>query len=131
MTMRLRLRAATGAVALAALVVGAVPAAAPAATENGITPKRPKAGATAAEGSRPTFRFKVKGAGQLFVHVCPSRRRGSDGLICTDGMIARAKREGGTGSVKAKFFDFDSFWLNTPGTYYWQAYRIDCKGDLS
>ena len=45
MTMRLRPRAATGAVALRALAVGAVPATAPAATKNGITPKRPKAGA--------------------------------------------------------------------------------------
>lgn len=23
------------------------------------------------------------------------------------------------------FFDFPSFWMNTPGTYYWQAYRIE------
>ena len=131
MTMRLRPRAATGAGALAALVAGAVPAAAPAATKNGITPKRPKAGATVAEGSRPTFRFNVKGAGTLWVHVCTSRKRDSEGLICTEGMISQAKRKGSTGSIKAKFFDFETFWLNAPGTYYWQAFRIDCEGDLS
>ena len=131
MTMRLRPRAATGAVALAELVSGAVPAAAPAATKNGITPKRPKAGATVAVGSRPTFRFTVKGAGTLWVHVCTSRKRDSEGLICTDGMISQAKRKGSTGSMKAKFFDFETFWLNAPGTYHWQAYRIDCEGDLS
>ena len=39
--------------------------------------------------------------------------------------------KGGRFSAKMRFFDFPEFWLNNPGTYYWQAYRIDCEGDLS
>ena len=29
-------------------------------------------------------------------------------------------------SVKATYFDYPTFWLNSPGTYYWQAHRINC-----
>jgi len=42
--------------------------------------------------------------------------------------LGEAKKKNGVYSFKAKFFDFPTFWLNTPGTYYWQAYRIDCSG---
>ena len=30
-----------------------------------------------------------------------------------------------------KFFDFPEFWLNSPGTYYWQAFRIACTAASS
>jgi hypothetical protein len=32
---------------------------------------------------------------------------------------------------KPKLYTFPGFWLQTPGTYYWQAHRIQCEGDLS
>src|SRR5829696_1845669 len=116
--------------ALAALL--AVPTVAFAATKNGITPTSPKAGKTIAVGERPTMKGRVNGAGQVYVHVCKSKKKDADGLICTKEAIKRAKKKGGKFSVKLPFFDFPEFWLNSPRTYYWQAHRIACEGgDIS
>ena len=46
-------------------------------------------------------------------------------------MIDQAKKKNGRFKLKAQFFDFPAFWLNTPGTYYWQAHRISCEGDIN
>ena len=35
--------------------------------------------------------------------------------------------QGSRFKYRPKFFDFPGFWLNTPGTYYWQAHRISCE----
>jgi|tagenome__1003787_1003787.scaffolds.fasta_scaffold20267337_2 hypothetical protein len=110
--------------ALAALL--AVPTVALGATKHGITPKSPKAGSTIPVGERPTMKGKVKGPGQVYVHVCKSKHKDDDGLICSDEAIKRAKKKNGRFSVKLDFFDFPGFWLNSPGTYYWQAHRIAC-----
>ncbi len=99
---------------------------------SGITPLSPKANATVAVGKSPTFKMRVKGSGQVWVHVCASKKKDSDGVICHEASIGRAKKKGSTFSYKPEFFQFDEFWLNTPGTYYWQAFRIACEGgDLS
>src|SRR5919198_597455 len=102
--------------------------AASAATKHGITPQSPKAGETVATGKSPTFKMKVSGSGQVWVHVCKSNKKDSEGVICHDESIGRAKKKGSVFQYKPKFFDFDAFWLNTPGTYYWQAHRIACEG---
>jgi hypothetical protein len=117
--------------ALAALL--AVPTVAFGATKHGITPTSPKAGATIPVGKRPTMKGKVKGPGQVYVHVCKSKKKDKDGLICSTEAIQKAKKKNGKFSVKLKFFDFPEFWLNSPGTYYWQAHRIACivGSDLS
>ena len=115
--------------ALAALL--AVPTVALGATKNGITPKSPKAGATIPVGKRPTMKGKVKGPGQVWVHVCKSKKKDADGVICTDESIGRAKKKNGVFQYKPKFFDFPEFWLNSPGTYYWQAHRISCNASAS
>ena len=110
----------------------AVPTAASAATKNGITPTSPKAGKTIPVGERPTMKGRVRGPGQVYVHVCKSKRKDADGLICSKEAIKRAKKRSGRFSVKLPFFDFPEFWLNSPGTYYWQAHRIACEGgDIS
>ena len=110
----------------------ALPTVALAATKNGITPTSPKAGKTIAVGKRPTMKGRVNGSGQVYVHVCKSKKKDADGLICTKEAIKRAKKKGGRFSVKLPFFDFPEFWLNSPGTYYWQAHRIACEGgDIS
>jgi hypothetical protein len=110
----------------------ALPTVAFAATKNGITPTSPKAGKTIPVGKRPTMKGRVSGPGQVYVHVCKSKKKDSDGLICTKEAIKRAKKSGGRFSVKLPFFDFPEFWLNSPGTYYWQAHRIACEGgDIS
>jgi hypothetical protein len=109
----------------------AVPSAATAATKNGITPLAPKAGKSVPAGERPTFKMRVKGRGQVWVHVCKSKRRDSEGVICSTESIGRARKKGSSYQYKAKFFDFPGFWLNSPGTYYWQAHRIACNAAIT
>jgi hypothetical protein len=118
---------------LTLLVAGLLmlPATASAATKNGITPLAPKAGKSVPAGKRPTFKIRATGGGQVWVHVCKSKKKDKTGLICTKESIGRAHKKGGVFKYKAPFFDFPEFWLNSPGTYYWQAHRISCEGDLS
>jgi len=108
---------------------GVLAAAAPARAASGIRPLSPRAGATVPTGRSPVFRARVHGPGHVWVRVCGSRKRGAAGLICATDSIGRAKRgKDGVASYRPRFYDFPSFWLNRPGTYYWQAYRIACAG---
>jgi hypothetical protein len=116
---------------LAVVVVLALAAPALAATKHGVTPISPKANASVPAGQSPTFRMRAKGGGTVWVHVCKSKKRDSDGVICHEASIGQAKRSNGVYKFKPKFFDFPEFWLNTPGTYYWQAFRIKCEGNIS
>jgi hypothetical protein len=97
---------------------------------NGITPLSPKSGQTVPAGKSPTFKMRVHGKGEVFVLVCKSPKRHKDGTICHGASIGQAHKHGGVFTYKPQFFDFPAFWLNTPGTYYWQAYRIDCSTNL-
>ena len=106
----------------------AVPTAASAATKNGITPVAPKAGKSVPAGKSPTFKTRSNGPGQVWIHVCKSKKKDADGLICNKESIGRAKKKSGVFRYKPRFFDFPAFWLNSPGTYYWQAHRISCTG---
>ena len=106
-----------------------LPSSAAAATKNGVTPLAPKAGKSVPAGKRPTFKVRATGGGQVWVHVCKSRKRDKTGLICSKEAIGRAKKKGGSYKFKAKFFDYPAFWLNSPGRYYWQAHRIDCNSN--
>jgi hypothetical protein len=117
-----------GALAAGVLLAVGAPSAS-AQTAKGITVVSPKSGASVAAGERPTFKMRVRGSGQVWVHVCKSRAKDGDGVICSDESIGRASKKGGTHQYKPKFFDFPEFWLNSPGTYYWQAHRIDCAGN--
>src|SRR4051794_5728903 len=99
------------------LVTGLVLAlASPALAASGITPLSPKSGSTVPAGQSPTFKMRVKGSGQVWVHVCKSKKKDSDGVICDDESIGRAKKKGGVFQYTPKFFDYDEFWLNNPGT---------------
>jgi hypothetical protein len=110
------------------LVVGLAAQAAWAAEKNGITPLAPKAGSSVAHGRSPTFRMTVDGPGTVWVHVCKSAKKRADGTICSTSSIGEAHKRGDEFRYKPKFFNYKSFWLNVPGTYYWQAHRIDCAG---
>ena len=103
-----------------------------AATKNGITPLSPKAGTSVPAGKAATFRMRVSdpGAG-VFMHVCKSSKKDRQGMICKKATILQAKKRNGVWVAKQTFFDFPAFWLNNPGTYYWQAYRIECTGSSS
>ena len=100
--------------------------------KNGVTPLTPKTGASVPVGQPVTFKLKAIGpSAGVFVHVCKSKRKDADGMICSDEVIGKAKKKsGGRYEYKAKFFDYPEFWLNNPGTYYWQAYRTDCSASL-
>lgn len=111
---------------LAALALTAP--AASASEKNGITPLAPKAGSSVPEGRSPTFRIGVDGPGTVWVHVCKSARKRADGTICSTSSIGEAAKRGDEFRYRPKFFNYASFWLNVPGTYYWQANRIDCAG---
>jgi hypothetical protein len=113
--------------AVAAGLLGAAPALA----SNGITPIAPANGATVPVGKAPTFKMRVHGPGTVWVVVCKSAKRHKDGTICDSQTLGRARRSHGSlFTFKPKFFDFPGFWLVTPGTYYWQAYRIHCTTNL-
>ncbi len=115
--------------ALCAFTALALATPAAAATKNGITPLAPKAGTSVPAGKAATFRMKVSdpGAG-VFVHVCKSSKKDRQGMICRKATILQAKKRKGAFEAKQTFYDFPAFWLNNPGTYYWQAYRIECTG---
>ena len=113
----------------ALLFVLALAGSAGAATKNGITPLGPKAGGSVPSGKALTFKMRVNDpASGVFVHVCKSKRKDREGLICDDPILGPAKKRNGVFQVKQRFFDFPEFWLNNPGRYYWQAYRIECTG---
>ena len=115
--------------ALAALMLAAaIPALAGAATMNGLTPISPTRGATVEEGTRPVFTGQVRGRGSVWVRVSTSRRVDDDGLIEDDAAVLPARRRDGRFRARARFYDYPEFWLNTPGTYFWQAHRIACGG---
>ena len=118
--------------ATCALTALALAGPAAATTKNGITPLAPKAGTSVPAGKAATFRMKVAdpGAG-VFVHVCKSNKRDKQGMICKKATILQAKKRKGAWEAKQTFFDFPAFWLNNPGTYYWQAYRIECTSGTS
>jgi hypothetical protein len=118
--------------ALTAFTALALAGPAAAATKNGITPLAPKAGTSVPSGKAAKFRMRVNdpGAG-VFVHVCKSKKKDKQGMICRKATILQAKKRKGAFEAKQTFYDFPAFWLNNPGTYYWQAYRIECSGGSS
>ena len=119
--MRLRLAL----LALLLLAQGAAPALA--ATKHGITPLAPAAGDEVPKGTSPTFRARVRGAGEVWVRVCSSADKDRDGVICDRLALGRATRhKGGVYEFKPRYRDFPDFWLNRAGTYHWQAYRVAC-----
>ena len=111
--------------AVAALLLSAAPALA----KNGVDPVSPKRGDTVPVGKPVTFKMNISGDHNgVFVHVCKSRKQNRVGMICDSPIIGQAKKKRGSRfEYRAKLFDFPEFWLNTPGTYYWQAYRTHCN----
>ena len=118
--------------ALTAFTALALAGPASAVTKNGITPLAPKAGTSVPAGKAATFRMRVSkpGAG-VFMHVCKSKKKDKEGMICKKATILQAKKRKGVFQAKQTFYDFPAFWLNNPGTYYWQAYRIECHSGSS
>ncbi len=91
----------------------------------------PSSGKTVKKGGKLTFKAKLDPASEasgVFVLVSKSKKTGADGLI-SDGMYMRTMQLSGgsyTNTVE-KYPALTSWFLNRPGTYYWQAYAIDCS----
>jgi hypothetical protein len=117
----------SGALAVAAVALAA--ASAPAATEHGITPLSPKPGATIPAGKRALFRARVAAAdGAVWVYVCRTAVRDDDGVIC--GATARSyavRKANRIAEYRPRPNGAAGAWLRTPGTYYWQVFRVDCE----
>ena len=100
----------------------------PALAAGGITPVSPKSGSTVPSGKSPTFKMKVKGAGQVWVHVCRTKRRNAAGVICIKTPAGQATRKNGAFEFAPRLRPgFAACWLNNPGRYFWQAHRIYCN----
>jgi hypothetical protein len=111
-----------------AVATAATAGSATAATKHGITPLAPKPGTSVPAGRSPVFRVRVKGPGQVWIHVCKSKHTDRWGVICARESIGRAKKKRhSTFEFKPTFYDYPEFWLNEPRTYYWQAFRIYCN----
>jgi hypothetical protein len=106
-------------------------------TKNGIRLLSPKNGATVptvvASGKVPTFRARVRGHGHVWFTVCRSKKRAADGQLCRGnadaldtGKKGKKTKKGRYYSFKPDVYTFPSYYLNTPGTYYWQVFRISC-----
>jgi hypothetical protein len=115
--------------ALAALLLSSAPALA----KNGVEPVSPKRGDTVPAGKSVTFKMNIRGDHSgVFVHICRSKQQNRVGMICHSPVIGQARKKRGVRfEYKAKLYDYPEFWLNTPGTYYWQAYRTYCKTTTS
>ncbi len=99
-----------------------------AATRHGVTPVAPADGDSVPVGKAPTFSVRASGGGEVFVRICRSKAKRRDGLICARESVGRAKRgKGGLYRYRPQFHDFPAYWLNRPGTYYWQGHRIKCE----
>lgn len=128
-------RTVLGLLATATLALGLVaPGAAGAAGPAQVAPKR---GAVVAVGSQPTFKVRDASSAArkygVFITISTTKRRKANGdLKTTDiGTFARMKRRGSRYSFKPKNYTFPTWFMARPGTYYWQAYRIDCSGGNS
>jgi hypothetical protein len=124
---RVRTLALTATLVALALVV-AMAGWASASTKHGITPLTPSSGTSVPAGKSMVLRMRVKGPGQVWVHVCRSKRRNAAGVICIKTPAGQAMRKNGVFEFKPRLRPgLDGYWLNKPGRYYWQAHRIYCN----
>ena len=93
------------------------------------TPLAPANGASHTAGtSPPTFRARTQpGDSYLWVHVSRSPATDAKGILASDVTLSSLSPSADDGSVyefTPMSYTFPGYWLVTPGTYYWQAYRI-------
>lgn len=78
--------------------------------------------------SAPIFRVQTQpGEPSLWLHISRSPTTDAKGVIGSDAHLDtfRASPLGAdVYEVQPIFYDHPGFWMNEPGTYYWQAYRI-------
>jgi hypothetical protein len=119
--------------ALAAAASAAVALPSPAA--DGDTPPPPRSvspvvGKTITAGKQFTFQVRSRGNSAVFVVVSKSKRKAADGTLRDKKGYMRkmGRRKGTLFTKKVELYrGLDSHFLNKPGTYYWQAHRINCS----
>jgi hypothetical protein len=93
----------------------------------------PKRGSALALGSQPTFKVRDTSAAarkyNVFVTVSTSKTpsRSGDLRKTQIGTFAEMHRRGSTYSYKTPVYNFPTWFMVRAGTYYWQAFRIDCR----
>lgn len=113
----------TAAALVAALLLAASPALA-----DGPRPLSPSSGKTLRLGVPFTFKVSDPNQGSVFIAVSKSRAKRSDGTLKDQATWFR-KMGGsrGTRTKKVERYQYlTSHFLNRKGTWYWQAWRIDC-----
>lgn len=89
----------------------------------------PKANKGYDTGTRFTFKVRTTGNDALFVRVSKSKKKAKDGRL-KDPVYFRkmGRRKGSLFSKKVeRYRGLRGHFINRPGTYYWQAHRIDCS----
>lgn len=91
-------------------------------------PVSPTAGAAHVAGQQIVFQIRSEpGDSLLWVHVSKSPQLDACGTIGFDAEIEPASAtpaDPSTYVAAPTYFSFPTFWMNSPGVYYWQVYRI-------
>lgn len=99
----------------------------------------PKSGSVLSLGSQPTFKAYDSSPNarkyRVFVTISTTNKVGQRThdlrrpSINGDqiGTFTSMKRKGSRFSYKAENYSFPTWYMNRPGKYYWQAFRIDCR----
>jgi hypothetical protein len=113
--------------AAAAALILAAPAHAQAP---GPVPIAPSAGKALKRGVPFSFKVRVDSDAPtgVFVKVSKSKQVGEDGTLANDVYFREMKLSGAYFAKKVeRYASLSDHFLNRPGTYYWQAYSIDCS----
>jgi hypothetical protein len=134
--MKLSISAYTRACVSAVIVVlacAAVPSVGAAVEDPLVRPSQisPVEGQQITAGTPVVFRIQTtpEETHNLWLHVSTSPVAGAGGVIASDTDIERfsvVPGQPGVFEAAPRYAGFPSFWMNTPGTYYWQAFRIHC-----
>lgn len=92
----------------------------------------PKAGATVAIGSQQAFKVRDGSAAakkyKVFITISTSNRTKKNGDLKQTkiGTFASTRRDGNMFTYTPPPYTFPTWFLARAGTYYWQAFHIDC-----
>jgi hypothetical protein len=113
------------------LAVAALTITAPAYAQTpGPVPIAPSAGKAIKRGVPFSFKVRVDSDAPtgVFVKVSKSQQVDADGTLANDVYFREMKLSGAYFAKKVeRYASLTDHFLNRPGTYYWQAYAIDCS----
>jgi hypothetical protein len=79
-----------------------------------------------------TFKAKAPAGASVYLKVSKSKKVGADGTLLGSNLYFRKMgfKNGFFQKKTESYGALSTYFLNRPGTYYWQAYLIDCSDDL-